>query len=74
MALAMFFLFLFYDYCFYWGGYLKFTDARVDGELYTGGKIIATIFCVIFGTFNIGGMLGHYVAVAEAQVASYLIH
>jgi len=53
MACGFSFLFFFYDYSFYWGGYLKFTGATVNGQIYTGGKIITTIFCVLFGTLNI---------------------
>lgn len=69
---SFFFMFLFYSYCFFFGGYLKYTDEKVNGVPYTGGKIITTIFCVIFSTFSLGGILGYYIAIAEGKVASHL--
>lgn len=35
---------------------------------------MTTIFCVIIGSFNLAGFLGYYQAVAEAKVASHIIH
>jgi ATP-binding cassette subfamily B (MDR/TAP) protein 1 len=63
---------LFYCYCFFFGGYLKYTDEKVNGVPYTGGKIITTVFCVVFSTFSLLGVMGYYIAIAEGKIASHL--
>jgi ABC-type multidrug transport system fused ATPase/permease subunit len=72
-SLMMTCIFLFYSYAFYFGGrliWIAYEDqSKVD---YTGGSILAIIFCVIIGAFSIGGSMEHMQALSDGKIASKL--
>lgn len=72
ITIMFFFIFTFYSYSFYFGSLLR--DRRVmNGKvLYTGGSILSTMFCVIFGSFGLGGAAPHLKSVAEGRIAGKL--
>lgn len=53
MGGASFYLMIngFYAYTFYWGGYLRYNKVMQGDREYSGGSIIAIMFCVIIGCF-----------------------
>lgn len=55
----MFTIFALYAGAFWFGGYLRIERISEgegeDKEYYTGGKIIAIMFSVVFGALNLGG-------------------
>lgn len=62
---------LLYAAAFWFGGYLrieKVTEGDED-KIYTGGQIIAIMFSVIFGAFNMGGMAPHVKSLTEGRIA-----
>ena len=42
------------------------------GEVYTGGIVIACLFCVVFGALQLGGAANHTKAIGEGRVAARL--
>lgn len=42
-------IFMFYAGSFYFGGLLKWEEVTEGGVAYTGGKIVAIKFCIVFG-------------------------
>jgi len=42
-------IFCFYAYSLYFGGVLRWEEIKENGELYTGGKVLAIMFCIMFG-------------------------
>lgn len=67
---AMFFFF--YAGSFYFGGLLRWREIKENGELYTGGKCIAIMFCVIFGAMQMGMSGPAIIAFQQARVAMKL--
>ena len=65
-------IFGFYGYAFFFGGYLRYNDIKNGDEEYTGGSVLAILFCVIFGAFNLGGAGPHFASVAEGQIGGHL--
>lgn len=53
---------------------MRINDVREGDEPYTGGKIIAIMFSVIFGAFNLGGMAPHVKALTEGKIACKLAY
>ena len=46
----MFFvIYAFYAYSLYMGGLLRWNEVAEGGVVYTGGKVLAIIFCIMFG-------------------------
>lgn len=46
----------------------KITEGA-DNKEYTGGMVIAIMFSVIFGAFNLGGAVPHAKSLAEGRIA-----
>lgn len=70
-GMLFFVLQLLYAAAFWFGGYLRIeniTDAGSD-KPYTGGQIIAIMFSVIFGAFNVGGAVPHIKSLTEGRIA-----
>jgi len=68
-------IFLFYAFGLYFGGYLRYNHVKnQDGQLYTSGAIIAIMFSVIFGSFNLGGAVPHIKSITEAKIAGKLAY
>ena len=62
--------FLLYAYSFYFGGVLRWNKVESSpGVVYTGGKIIGVLFCIIFGAMMLGGAGPHLKAIQEGRVA-----
>ena len=63
---------------FWFGGYLrieKVTEGSGENEkIYTGGQVIAIMFSVIFGAFNLGGAVPHIKALTEGRIAGKLAY
>lgn len=70
----MWFIFnLTYSYSFYFGGFLIWNDIEVsEGKPYTGGVILAVIFCVVFGSLGLTGAGPAIVSISEGRVAGRL--
>jgi len=48
---------LFYAYCFYFGGYLRWSNSKTSsGEIYDANDIITIIFLLLLSTMGIGIM------------------
>jgi len=72
MGVAMLYLVLncFYAYTFFFGGYLRYNHIPVyEGVEYTGGRVIAIMFCVVVSCFRLGGIGDHTKAIVEGRVA-----
>jgi ATP-binding cassette subfamily B (MDR/TAP) protein 1 len=55
--------FTFYAYTFYIGGRLRNDKVKMgNGEVYTGGAIVAIMFCILLGGFSLGQAAPHFVA------------
>ena len=68
-------IFLFYAFGLYFGGYLRYNKVEnVGGKLYSSGAIIAIMFSVIFGSFNLGGAGPHIKSISEAKIAGKLAY
>lgn len=66
-------MFLFYAYGFYFGGLLRLEGVeRPNGELYTGGVILAIIFSVLFGTMTLTGVGPHLRGVTDGKIGGKL--
>ena len=65
-------IFLLYAGAFYFGGYLRTEKVKEGDEIYSGGKVVAIMFSVIFGAFNLGGMVPHVKAFTEGRIAGKL--
>jgi len=67
--------FCLYAYAFYFGGVLRWNKVESSpGEVYTGGKIIGVLFCVVFGAMMAGGMAPHLKAIAEGRIAGRIAY
>jgi len=71
-GMLFFTLQLLYAMAFWFGGYLRVERVAEDGELYTGGQVIAIMFTVIFGAFNLGSAIPHIKALTEGRIACKL--
>jgi len=65
-------IFGFYGYSFYFGGYLRYNGFKNGDREYTGGVVIAIMFSVVFGAFNLGGAGPHIASIAEGRIAGKL--
>ena len=62
--------FILYAYAFYFGGVLRWNKVESSpGVVYSGGKIIGVLFCVVFGAMMLGGAGPHLKAIQEGRVA-----
>mgnify|MGYP002631561046 FL=1 len=62
--------FILYAYAFYFGGVLRWNEVESEpGVVYSGGKIIGILFCVVFGAMMLGGASPHMKAISEGRVA-----
>ena len=62
--------FVLYAYAFYFGGVLRWNEVESSpGVLYSGGKLIGVLFCVVFGAMMLGGAGPHLNAIGEGRVA-----
>jgi hypothetical protein len=62
--------FILYAYSFFFGGVLRWNEVEsAPGVLYSGGKIIGILFCIVFGAMMLGGSGPHLKAIAESRVA-----
>lgn len=55
-ALLFAVIYFFYAYSLYIGGYLRWKMIEENGELYSGGKVLAIMFCIMFGAMSMGGL------------------
>lgn len=62
-------IFAFYAASFYFGGLLKWEGITEGGVAYTGGKIVAIKFCIVFGAMQMGGAGPGVIALKQAQIA-----
>lgn len=65
---------LLYGGAFWFGGWLRINKIKEGDEEYTGGKVIAIMFSIIFGAFNLGGMAPHVKALTEGKIAGKLAY
>jgi len=65
-------IFFFYAAAFWFGGYLKWEEIKEGDEAYTGGKIVAIKFCIVFGAMQMGGAGPGVIAMKQAQAACKL--
>ena len=75
-GLLLFNIFALYAAAFWFGGYFRFEEVY-EGEgdnksYYTGGKVIAIMFSVVFGAMNIGGAGPMFKIVNEGRIAGRL--
>lgn len=68
------FIFLFYGYSLYLGAWLVVDRWEEGGELYTGGRIIGIMSCIIIGSFQLGGVAQNSKVMGEAKVAARLAY
>lgn len=62
--------FCLYAYAFYFGGVLRWNAVEAEpGVVYSGGRIIGVLFCVVFGAMMLGGAGPHMKAIGEGRVA-----
>jgi len=62
--------FFFYAYTFYVGALLRFHQVEMSKDkVYTGGAIVAIMFCIVFGGFSVGSAGPPFVALTEGKVA-----
>ena len=71
LAFAFFFfiIYAFYGYSLYMGGYLRWEQIKEGGELYTGGRVISIMFCIMFGAMMMGSMGPAVTAIQQGKVA-----
>ena len=77
LGLIQFLMYLFYGYTLYFGGKLRndiALEPDTEGDEYSGGDIIAIMFCVIIGAFGLGGGATHFKAVSDAMIAGKLAY
>lgn len=65
-------IFILYAGSFWFGGYLRTEKIKEGDEIYSGGKVVAIMFSVIFGAFNLGGAIPHIKALTEGRIAGKL--
>jgi ATP-binding cassette subfamily B (MDR/TAP) protein 1 len=62
--------FILYAYAFYFGGVLRWNNVESSpGVVYSGGKIVGVLFCVVFGAMMLGGAGPHLNAIGEGRIA-----
>lgn len=54
------------------GGVLRWEEVREGGELYTGGKVLGIMFCIMFGAMQMGGLGPAMSALQQGRVAMRL--
>ena len=65
-------IFFFYAYSLYMGGLLRWKEVRENGELYSGGRVLSIMFCIMFGAMQMGGMGPAMTAIQQGRVATRL--
>lgn len=75
VTISMFHLVInfFYAYAFFFGGYLRYSSFETGNVEYSGGKILAIMFCIVIGCFTIGAIGDNVKAVIEGRVAGKMI-
>lgn len=68
-ALLFFIIYAFYAYSLYMGGYLRWEEIKEGDELYTGGKVLQIMFCIMFGAMQMGGLGPAMSAIQQGKVA-----
>ena len=62
--------FCLYAYAFYFGGVLRWNAVEAEpGVVYSGGRIIGVLFCIVFGAMMLGSAGPHLKAIGEGRVA-----
>ena len=62
--------FILYAYAFYFGGVLRWNKVEATpGVVYSGGRLIGVLFCVVFGAMMLGGAGPHLKGIAEGRIA-----
>jgi len=67
-------IFLFYGYSLYLGAWLVVDRWEEGGQLYTGGRIIGIMSCIIIGSFQLGGVSQNSKVMGEAKVAARMAY
>jgi len=63
----------FYAYAFFWGGYLRYNKILTGNDVeYTGGRIIAIMFCIVISCTRLGSIGDHLKAIIEGRIAGRL--
>ena len=65
-------IFFFYAYSLYMGGLLRWKEVRENGELYSGGRVLSIMFCIMFGAMSMGGLGPAMTAIQQGRVATRL--
>lgn len=65
-------IFGFYAYSLYFGGLLKWNEVKEGDELYSGGKVVGIMFCIVFGAMQFGSMGPAATALQQARVGAKL--
>ena len=65
-------IYAFYAYSLYMGGVLRWEEMKEGGELYTGGKVLSIMFCIMFGAMQMGGLGPAMSAIQQGRVAMRL--
>lgn len=60
----------FYAYSLFMGGYLRWEEIKNDDKLYSGGKVVAIMFCVLFAAMQAGGVGPAMQAMQQGRVAT----
>lgn len=68
----MFFINAFYAAAFWVGGYLRINDIMNGDRPYSGGAIIAIMFSIVLGAFQIGSLGPHMKGITEGKIAGRL--
>lgn len=54
------------------GGVLRWEEVKEGDELYTGGKVLSIMFCIMFGAMQMGGLGPAMSAIQQGRVAMKL--
>jgi len=53
------FFYCFYAYALHWGGYLRYNEVETSDGIYSGGRIITVMFCIMIGAMQLMGTMNH---------------
>jgi hypothetical protein len=51
------------------GGVLRWEEVKEGDELYTGGRVLSIMFCIMFGAMQMGGLGPAMSAIQQGRVA-----
>ena len=76
ISVVFFFFYLYWAYGLAFGSYLRLEEIRDSnsGELYTGGRVIRIMFCIILGSFDMGSAIPHFKSIAGSRKSATLIY